>query len=98
MNIDGNYKLNLDTPLGNQDGTLTLKTQGAALSGTLANARGTTEFSGGTVNGGEVAFDTRIATPIGHLKAHVTGTISGDRFTGDAKLPLGSAHIDGVRT
>lgn len=97
MTIDGHYNLTLDTPVGRQDGELTLKTEGAALSGALANAGGTTEFSGGTVNGDEVAFDTRIPTPIGRLKAHVTGRLSGDRFTGDAKLPLGSAHIEGVR-
>lgn len=98
MKIDGHYKLTLDTPLGKQDGELTLKTQGAALSGTLANSGGSAEFSGGTVEGDEVAFDTRIPTPIGRLKAHVTGSVSGDRFSGKAKLPLGSARIEGIRT
>ncbi|MGD2128854.1 MAG: hypothetical protein PVJ33_06895 [Lysobacterales bacterium] len=97
MNIDGTYKLTLDTPLGNQDGTLTLKTKGAELSGTLVNERGTTEFSGGTVSGETVQFKTKIPTPIGRLKAHVTGRLTADHFTGNAKLPLGSAHIEGVR-
>lgn len=97
MNIDGDYKLTLDTPLGNQDGTLTLKAEGATLSGTLVNSQGRTEFSGGTVSGDTVEFDTKIPTPIGRLKAHVTGRLTADRFTGDAKLPLGSAHIEGVR-
>jgi hypothetical protein len=97
MTIDGQYNLTLDTPMGQQHGTLTLKTEGAAVSGTLVNDGGTTEFSGGTVKDDEVAFDTRIPTPIGRLKAHVTGRFSGDRFTGDAKLPLGSAHIEGAR-
>ena len=88
----------LDTPLGNQEGTLTLKADGAALSGTLSNNRGTSEFSDGTVSGDTVEFDTRIPTPIGRLKAHVTGRLTAERSTGDAKLPLGSAHIEGVRT
>ena len=51
MSIDGNYKLTLDTPIGAQEGRMTLKADGASLSGSLVNARGTTEFSGGTVNG-----------------------------------------------
>lgn len=97
MNIDGDYKLTLKTPVGVQEGSMTLKTDGASLSGTLANDRGTSEFSGGTASGGTVEFETRIPTPIGRMKAHVTGSISGDRFNGDAKLPLGSAHIVGVR-
>jgi hypothetical protein len=98
MNIDGNYKLTLDTPVGAQEGTMTLKAEGASLSGTLVNARGKTEFSGGTVHGDEVVFDTRIPTPIGRLKAHVVGKVEGDHFSGDAKLPLGSAHIEGDRS
>ncbi|MGD2046167.1 MAG: hypothetical protein PVJ80_09690 [Gemmatimonadota bacterium] len=97
MAIDGHYTLTLDTPLGEQSGELTLKTEGAGLSGSLANSAGTSEFSGGTIDRDEVAFDTRIPTPIGRLKAHVTGKVSGDHFTGDAKLPLGSAHMEGVR-
>jgi hypothetical protein len=74
---------------------MTLKADGVSLSGTLVNARGTTEFSGGTVKGDEVEFDTRIQTPIGRLKAHVTGKVEDGHFSGDAKLPLGTAHIEG---
>jgi hypothetical protein len=97
MSVDGNYKLSLDTPVGAQEGTMTLKADGTSLSGSLVNARGTTEFSGGSVNGARVEFDARIPTPIGRLKAHVTGRVEGGHFSGDAKLPLGSAHIEGDR-
>lgn len=97
MNLNGTYKLILKTPMGAQEGKMTLKAEGAALSGTLENDLGSTAFTGGTIDGNEVAFDTRVPTPIGPLKAHVTGAVDGDRFTGDAKLPLGSAHIEGER-
>jgi hypothetical protein len=97
MNIDGLFQLTLDTPMGKQDGTMTLRTTGDDLSGTLENSAGSTEFSGGTVEENRVEFDTRIPTPIGRLKAHVTGKVVDDHFTGDAKLPLGSVHIDGTR-
>jgi hypothetical protein len=97
MNIDGKYELTLETPMGKQEGAMTLETNGAALSGTLVNRRGSTEFSGGAVDGDEVSFDTKIPTPIGRLKAHVTGRVTDGRFVGDAKLPLGSAHIEGSR-
>ncbi|MFC2967090.1 hypothetical protein [Acidimangrovimonas pyrenivorans] len=97
MTIDGTYKVKVHTPVGVQDGEMTLKAEGASLSGTLVNPLGTTEFSGGTVTGDAIAFDTRIPTPIGRLKAHVSGTVSGDQFSGKAKLPLGSAQIEGAK-
>lgn len=97
MKIDGSYNLSLNTPVGTQDGSLTLKSDGTSLSGTLTNARGSSAFAGGTITGGAVEFDTKIPTPLGRLKAHVTGKVDGDHFSGDAKLPLGTAHIEGDR-
>ena len=97
MSIQGQYKVTVKTPVGMQEGSLTLVPDGESLSGVLTNPKGDSEFSGGTISGNEVAFDTKIRTPMGRLKAHVTGTVEGDTFTGDAKLPLGVAHIEGVR-
>jgi hypothetical protein len=97
MTVAGDYKITLNTPVGPQEGSLSLQVDGMSLSGTIHNAKGATDFDGGTVKGNEVDFKARISTPIGHLKAHVTGTVDGDRFTGSAKLPLGSAQIEGTR-
>lgn len=97
MSIQGQYKVTVKTPVGMQEGSLTLVPDGESLSGVLTNPKGDSEFSGGTISGNEVAFDTKIRTPMGRLRAHVTGTVDGDTFTGDAKLPLGVAHIEGVR-
>lgn len=97
MKISGSYRLNIQTPIGLQNGSLTLTASGATLSGTLVNARGSTGFTGGSVNGNEVEFSTKIQTPLGRMKAHVTGKIEGDHFSGIAKLPLGTAHLEGQR-
>ncbi|MEC3861407.1 hypothetical protein VK792_08940 [Mesobacterium sp. TK19101] len=97
MRIDGQYKLSLKTPVGEQQGMMSLKTDGTTLSGNLQNTKGEVAFSGGSVQGNQIAFDTRIPTPIGKLKAHVTGQVSGTHFSGLAKLPLGSAQIEGDR-
>lgn len=98
MSIDGTYRLAIKTPLGMQPGTLVLKADGETLSGMIRNVKGEVAFDGGTARGGEISFDTRIPTPIGNLKAHVTGTVTGDHISGVAKLPLGSAEIEGDRT
>jgi hypothetical protein len=97
MSISGTYKVKVSTPVGPQEGSLTLMADGDTLSGALENAKGATEFNGGTVNGNEVQFATKIKTPLGRLKAQVNGKIEGDRFAGTAKLPLGVAKIEGVR-
>jgi hypothetical protein len=97
MAIDGTYKVKVKTPVGVQEGALTLSTAGGTLSGRLDNAKGSTEFTGGTITGNAVAFATKIRTPMGRLKAQVNGVVEGDHFHGLAKLPLGTAEIDGER-
>ncbi|MGD8319197.1 MAG: hypothetical protein PVJ02_02045 [Gemmatimonadota bacterium] len=97
MSIQGQYKVTVKTPVGTQEGSLSLAVAGDDLSGVLTNPKGATEFSGGTISGNEVAFQTKIRTPLGRLKAQVNGKVEGDTFVGTAKLPLGVAHIDGVR-
>jgi hypothetical protein len=97
MSVAGKYQVKVSTPVGEQEGTLTLDVEGDSLSGTLTNPKGSTDFSDGQVNGNEVQFTTKIRTPMGRLKGQITGRVDGDTFTGVAKLPLGSAHIEGKR-
>lgn len=97
MPVEGKYQVTVHTPVGPQRGSLTLRVDGASLSGILDNPKGKTEFSGGTVSGNSVDFTTKIRTPMGRLKAHVTGTVDGDTFAGTARLPLGAAKIEGTR-
>ena len=51
MAVDGTYKIEMESPMGKMEITLTLKTDGDSLSGSSASQMGTTEFSGGKVNG-----------------------------------------------
>jgi len=98
MSITGIYDVTVKTPVGEQHGSLLLHDDNGNLSGALTNPKGTTEFTGGSANDGAVEFTTRIRTPLGRLKAHVTGKVEGDAFTGLAELPLGNAEITGTRS
>jgi carbon-monoxide dehydrogenase large subunit len=98
MSVEGTYQVKVKTPVGEQEGTLTLAVEGQALSGSLTNPRGSSDFTGGEVNGNEVHFTTKIKTPMGRLKGQVTGKVNGDTFTGVARLPLGTAQIEGRRS
>lgn len=97
MTVDGRYEVQVNTPIGPQHGSLDLVTEGTEVSGVLGTDKGSSEFSGGILTGDAVEFTAKIKTPMGRMKAHVTGTVEGDTFTGTAKLPLGVAHITGTR-
>ncbi len=97
MAIAGTYRVTVKTPVGPQQGVLTLEVDGDSVSGTLATAKGDSAFSGGTVSGKDVHFMAKIRTPLGRLKAEISGRVSGDLFSGTAKLPLGTGQIEGVR-
>ena len=95
--IEGTYQIKVHTPMGVEDGTLTLLVDGSSLSGKLENSKGITEFNEGTVEGSEVNFATKIKTPVGRMKAKVSGKIDKDNIAATAKLPLGTAQIEGKR-
>ena len=93
--VAGTYKIKVHTPMGIENGTLKLTVDENSLSGSLENSRGSTEFTGGIVDGNQVNFDTKIKTPVGRVKAKVTGEIKDDAISLTAKLPLGTAQIEG---
>ncbi|HBK04512.1 MAG TPA: hypothetical protein DDZ81_01475 [Acetobacteraceae bacterium] len=97
MPVPGTYQITVKTPVGPQQAKLVFCVEGAALSGFIENVKGRSDFSGGTVTGGEVRFSARISTPIGRIRAEIVGRVDGDRFTAAAKLPLGKAEIEGIR-
>lgn len=97
MSVAGKYSLIIKTPMGEQEGEMTLIIEKNFLRGTLSNSAGSTEFTDGTVNGNELKFNTKIKTPLGRLKAQVTGKVEGNIFSGNAKLPIGTAQITGTR-
>ena len=97
MAVQGSYNLEVKTPVGVQEGRLTLVVDGHSLRGVLSSPKGESELDGGIVHGGHLAFTTKLRTPMGRMKAHIEGDVEGDRLTATAKLPLGVAHITGVR-
>ena len=84
MAIDGTYKIEIDTPMGKQESTLTLKTAGDKLTGTAESAFGKNDFTG-TVKGGTVAWSMEISSPMGNMKLDYTGKIFGNDISGNVK-------------
>jgi hypothetical protein len=85
MAIDGTYKIEIDTPIGKQESTLTLKTAGDKLSGTAESMMGKNDFTG-TVKGDAIAFNMDITSPMGEMKLEFSGKVSGNDIAGEVKV------------
>lgn len=98
MAIDGTYKLTVNTPMGSQEVTLTLKADGNALSGSSVTPMGSQDFSGGKIDGDTFAFAMNISGPMGQMTLEFTGKVDGDDISGDVQLgSFGSASFKGSR-
>ncbi len=85
MADNSTYKIEIDTHLGKQEVTVTLKTAGDKLSGTIESMFGTVDFSGGTVKSNTVAWSMEISSPIGNLRLDCSGKVSGNDISGGVK-------------
>jgi hypothetical protein len=98
MAVDGTYNVEIDTPMGKQESTLTLKTDGGAISGNMASPMGTLEFSGGKVSGDAVSWEMEIDSPMGKMTLEYNVKISGDEISGEVKAgSFGSSPLKGKR-
>ncbi|MBN1693113.1 MAG: hypothetical protein JW845_06110 [Dehalococcoidales bacterium] len=98
MAVHGTYKIEIDTPMGKQEATLTLKADGDKLSGSMESSFGKMDFSGGTVTGDDVAWETEVSSPMGSMKLGYTGKVSGDDISGNVKAgDFGTSPFTGKR-
>ncbi len=97
MAIDGTYKIEIDTPMGKQEATMTFKTAGDKVSGSAESMMGKSDFTG-TVSGDTVKFKQDISSPMGQMVLEYTGTVTGDNIAGEVKAGnFGSSPFKGKR-
>ena len=97
MSVDGIWKLTLTTPMGAQDSTLTIVSDGGALSGTMDGPQGSVPIEAGTVAGNKLGWSIT-AAQMGMTIAF-TATVDGDKISGAAELgAFGTATFDGARS
>ncbi len=83
--------------MGEQTPVLTLNVSGNECSGSFAGAQGTTEFSGGSVEGDNVSFSLQIEAMGQKVNLECSATIDGDKISGELKSPMGPAQFSGER-
>ena len=82
MAVDGNWNLTMQTPMGERNATLNLKSAGGTLTGTQGADGNSTEIFDGTVSGNDVAWKVSITNPM-PLTLEFKGTVAGDDISGE---------------
>ncbi|MFI4973568.1 MAG: hypothetical protein ACHP84_03400 [Caulobacterales bacterium] len=96
MSADGTWKTTINSPMGVQQGTLTITTSGATFTGKMESAQGTQDVSG-TVDGDKLAWESQLTQPF-PIKLEFSVTVSGDSMEGAVKAgSFGSSPLKGVR-
>lgn len=94
---DGTWNCTMNSPMGAQQMTLTLTSNGSELSGKLAGPQGEMEFTGGTIDGDNLSWTVSIDQPM-KMDIATTATVAGDSLTGESKLgSFGTAQLTGTR-
>jgi hypothetical protein len=97
MAVDGTWKITVNSPMGAQEGTLTLKTQGAALTGTQTGGAGSMDVQNGKVDGDKLTWTADMTQPF-QMKLEFSVTVSGDDMTGEVKAgSFGASPLTGKR-
>jgi hypothetical protein len=97
MSADGTWNTTMNTPMGAQNATLTLATDGNQLTGKMAGPQGELELQDGSVDGDNLSWKADITTPMA-MTLEFSATVSGDEISGSVKLgAFGNASFSGTR-
>lgn len=97
MSADGSWSVTINSPMGAQQATLKLVTNGNELSGTMEGPQGSQEFDGGTVDGNNLTWTVKMTSPM-PMELETTATVDGDSISGNVKLgAFGEATFSGTR-
>lgn len=97
MSVDGNWNITVNSPMGAQPSTLSLKADGATLTGTQSAQGATADIANGKVDGDTVTWSNSITTPF-PMTLEFTGKVEGDTLNGNVKAgAFGSFPFTGSR-
>jgi hypothetical protein len=97
MSVNGTWVLTMQTPIGERKSTLTLATNGAALTGTLAAEGNSTTIQDGKADGNTVSWKAAIKNPM-PLTLEFQGKVDGNAITGNVSAGgIGSWPFTGSR-
>ena len=97
MSADGTWNTTINTPMGAQNGTLTLSTEGGNLTGNMASPQGEMAIQDGAIDGDTLSWKADITSPM-PMTLEFSASVSGDEISGTVKLgAFGDASFTGTR-
>jgi len=96
-NAEGDWQLVIDTPMGKREPKVTFKVDGSELSGIFAGQMGSSDFSGGSVDGNDLAWTLDIQAMGQSISMKCKVTVDGDKLTGEFAGPQGTIAVSGDR-
>jgi hypothetical protein len=96
MSVDGDWKTTINSPMGVQEGTLTIKSEGETFTGQMGGRMGAQEIAG-KVAGDTLTWTARITQPFA-ITLDFDVTVKGDSMEGSVKAGgFGASPLIGVR-
>lgn len=97
MSVDGRWNLVLQTPMGDQNSTLEVLSNGEALTGNLVSPMGSAAIYSGSVKGNDLTWKVDITSPM-NMTLDFSATVDGNALVGKAKAGMfGSMTFTGTR-
>lgn len=97
MSYTGNWKIVINSPIGDQESSLALTESGNRLTGTQASTFGSGEIQNGAVDGNKATWTIDIAQPIA-ATLEFTAQIDGNGIAGVVKVgAFGESRFKGSR-
>lgn len=95
--VDGTWNTTMNTPMGAQQGTLTLVSSGDGLSGKITGPQGEIDIDEGTVEGNKATWKAKLTSPM-PMTLEFDAEVEGDNIKGNVKLgAFGNATFSGTR-
>lgn len=98
MSADGKWTTVMNTPMGAQNGSMELSTEGGNLTGTLNGPNGeAVPIQDGAIDGDSLTWKADITSPM-PVSLEFSAKLDGDKISGDVKLgAFGNATFTGER-
>jgi hypothetical protein len=97
MSAAGKWQVTMETPIGTQKFTWNLQQSTAGWSGTMQSQAGSSELKGVRVDGDQVAFESKVNSPMGSIHVAFSGAVAGDRIGGTCKTAYGDMPFSAER-
>lgn len=96
MSVDGAWKITINTPMGPQEVTADITTNGDTFSGKTQGPLGSNEVNG-KIAGNSLTWNMDITSPL-PMTLEFQAEVAGDKMTGTVKLGMfGQAALSGER-